>query len=46
MYKDITGYTTEEKQFLANWAQMVSDDFSVIVPAAKYNVNQDNRLLI
>lgn len=38
--------TSEEKQFIANWAQLVNDNYSFIVPARSYNVSQDERLLI
>lgn len=36
----------ENEQFVANRAQLVSDNASFIVPACNYNVKQDKRLLI
>ena len=36
----------DNNQFVANWAQLVEDNVYFIVPANKYDVRNDDRLLI
>ena len=36
----------EKGQYVANWAQLVEDNVFFIVPARKYDVTNDERLLI
>lgn len=36
----------EDNQFIADWAQLVNDEASILVPAKNYDVRQDERLLI
>ncbi|WP_308777687.1 WG repeat-containing protein [uncultured Bacteroides sp.] len=36
----------EKGQYIANWAQLVEDKISIIVPVDQYDVSEDDRLLI
>ena len=42
----MTGKEFENGQYVANWAQIVADGISLIVPAERYDVSKDDRLLI
>ncbi len=45
-YFNMTNKELNNGTFIANWAQLVSDNASFIVPASNYNVRNDERLLI
>ena len=36
----------EEGTFMSAWAQLEEDKISFVVPGSKYNINNDERLLI
>lgn len=36
----------EKGQYIANWAQLVEDKISIIVPVDQYDVSEDDRILI